>query len=137
MSDAVSLTMGNSGLPLADGLPADADGFCDEFLRHFAARAVRFQRFAERFLRLGLFLPHLTGAQVFEQRPDQKHEQKYGRAEHADAEQSKNQCFHERIHPFCVWDGFSIAKIPGCCHQLSRKKRLRRLISAAFSDTAP
>lgn len=137
MSDAVSLTMGNSGLPLADGLPADAERFCDKLLRHVTARAVRFQRFAKRFLRLGLFLPHLAGTQVFEQRPDQKHEQKYGRAEHADAEQSKNQCSHERIHPFCIWDGFSIAESSGCRHQLSRKKRLRRVISAAFSDTAP
>jgi len=36
---------------------------------------VRFQRFAERFLRLGLFLPHLAGTQVFEQRQNHKPEQ--------------------------------------------------------------
>ena len=40
--DVVSLTLGNSDLPLAYGLCAHVEGFCQLFLRHAFCKAQRF-----------------------------------------------------------------------------------------------
>lgn len=96
MSDAVSLTMGNSVFPFGYGLAAHAKRLSLELLRHLAAGAVGLQRLTQGALHGLLFLPHLLAADVLLQRPYDQHKQ----INHRGHQRRKNQNI-ERRHPCC------------------------------------
>lgn len=80
MFSVVSLTMGNTVLPFADRLTADAERLGDELLRHLFFRPVRLERFAERAADGLLLLAHVFGLDVLSQRLDEQHEEVDDRA---------------------------------------------------------
>ena len=82
MFGVVSLTMGNSLLPLADRLAAHADGLRHELLGHLPPGAVLPQGLLQGALDGVFLLPDLLGPDVGEEGPAHEHEQENGRQEH-------------------------------------------------------